>query len=52
MSENYMDNEEKANEVNAKQMILDDIYEQAKADIGLDLYKVEPRDTRSDEAFA
>ena len=33
-------------------MLLDGIYEQAKVDIGLDLYKVEPKDTRSDEAFA
>ena len=52
MSDAYMEDEAKNEQVNRKLKQLNEIYEQDKRDINLDLYKVEPKDTRSDEVFA
>lgn len=52
MSDAYMEDEAKNEQVVRKLKQLNAIYEQDKRDINLDLYKVEPKDTRSDEVFA
>lgn len=51
-SDAFMEDEVKKLEVERKKAKLDKIYEEQKRDINLDLYKKEPVDTRSDEAFA
>lgn len=48
----YQQDDIKMKTINAFQSKLHEIYEEAKRDINLDLYKEEPKDTRSDEAFA
>ena len=52
MSDAYMEDEQKNEQVSSRLKQLNEIYEQDKRDIDLDLYKVEPKDTRSDAAFA
>ena len=52
MNDAYMEDDKKWKQVQEKQKKLNDIYEEAKKDIGLDLYKEVPVDNRSDLAFA
>lgn len=51
-SDAYKEDESIVKNVEIKRQKLDDIYEGQKRDIDLDLYKKEPVDNRSDQAFA
>ena len=52
MYDNYHEDEEKMRVIQQKQSKMNLMYQEAKEMIGLDLYKKEPIDNRSDEAFA
>ena len=52
MTDFYQDDEKRNANVKKKQAAMNKIYVEEKKDMNLDLYKVEPKDTRSDEAFA
>lgn len=52
LSDAFLEDEKKRKQVEKKKVLLDNIYEEQKKDINLDLYRKEPVDPRSDQAFA